>query len=75
MLENFIYSVNVTFPIFLVMVIGWFLRQRGMFNDNFINIFNKVINEKRFKVNKEYFDDSNRNLDEMLNLIKVENND
>ena len=28
MLENFIYSVNVTFPIFLVMVIGWFLRQR-----------------------------------------------
>lgn len=41
MLENFIYSVNVTFPIFLVMVIGWFLRQRGMFNDNFINIANK----------------------------------
>lgn len=41
MLENFIYSVNVTFPIFLVMVIGWFLRQRGMFNDSFINIANK----------------------------------
>ena len=41
MLENFIYSVNVTFPIFLVMVIGWFLRQRGMFNENFINIANK----------------------------------
>ena len=41
MLENFIYSVNVTFPIFLVMVLGWFLRQRGMFNENFINIANK----------------------------------
>lgn len=41
MLENFIYSINVTIPIFLVMVLGWFLRQKGMFNDNFIEIANK----------------------------------
>lgn len=38
-------------------------------NDNFINMFNKVINEKRFKVNKEYFDNSNKNIEEMLKLI------
>ncbi len=41
MLENFIYSINVTLPIFLVMVLGWFLRQRGMLNDNFVNVANK----------------------------------
>ena len=39
-------------------------------DDNFINIFNKVINEKRIKVNKEYYDNSNKNVGEMLSLIK-----
>lgn len=47
----------------------------NLINDNFINIFNKLINEKRFKVNNEYFDNANRNLDEMLNIIKEGNND
>lgn len=41
MLSNFIYSVNVTLPIFFVMVLGWFLRQRGMLNDNFVNVANR----------------------------------
>lgn len=41
MLENFIYSVNVTIPIFLVMVLGYFLRRRGMLNENFVNVANK----------------------------------
>lgn len=41
MLENFIYSINVTIPIFLVMLLGYFLRQRRMFNDNFVNVANK----------------------------------
>lgn len=40
-MENFIYSVNVTFPIFLVMVIGYILRQIGMLNDNFVTVANK----------------------------------
>lgn len=40
-MENFIYSVNVTVPIFLVMVIGYLLRQRGMLNDNFVTVANK----------------------------------
>lgn len=40
-MENFIYSINVTFPIFLVMVIGYFLKQIGMLNDNFVTVANR----------------------------------
>lgn len=45
-MENFIYSINVTIPIFLVMVIGWILKQIGMLNDDFV----KVCNKFNFKV-------------------------
>lgn len=41
MLENFIYSINVTLPIFFVMALGYFLRQRGMFSEDFIDVANK----------------------------------
>lgn len=40
-MENFIFSINVTFPIFLVMVIGYILKQIGMLNDNFVIVANK----------------------------------
>lgn len=40
-MDNFIYSINVTFPIFLVMVLGWALKQKGMLNDNFVSTANK----------------------------------
>ena len=40
-MENFIYSINVTLPVFLVMMIGWFLKQRGMLNDEFVRVANK----------------------------------
>ena len=40
-MENFIYSINVTKPIFLVMVIGYNLKQIGMLNDNFVTVANK----------------------------------
>ena len=40
-MENFIFSVNVTIPIFLVMVLGWGLKQGGMLNDNFVTAANK----------------------------------
>lgn len=40
-MENFIYSVNVTFPIFLVMVIGYFLRRIGMLDENFVTVANR----------------------------------
>lgn len=35
------FSLNVTMPIFLVMVIGYFLRRIGMFNENFVTVVNK----------------------------------
>ena len=40
-MENFIYSINVTMPIFMVMVIGYILKQIGMLNDNFVTVANK----------------------------------
>lgn len=40
-MENFIYSINVTMPIFLDMVIGYILKQIGMLNDNFVTVANK----------------------------------
>lgn len=40
-MDNFIFSVNVTLPIFLVMALGWALRQTGMLNDNFVTVANK----------------------------------
>lgn len=40
-MSNFLFSINVTIPIFLVMVIGYFLRRIGMLNDNFVSVANK----------------------------------
>lgn len=40
-MENFIYSVDATFPIFLVMVISYILKQIGMLNDNFVTVANR----------------------------------
>ncbi|MCI8991210.1 MAG: AEC family transporter [Eubacterium sp.] len=40
-MENFIFSINTTIPIFLVMVIGYFLGRIGILNDNFVSVANK----------------------------------
>ena len=40
-MENFIFSINVTIPIFLVMVLGWCLKQANMLNSNFVTVANK----------------------------------
>lgn len=45
-MNEFIFSLNVTFPIFLVMVLGWFLRQIDLLTDDFV----KVVNKFNFKV-------------------------
>lgn len=42
-MDNFIFSLNTTLPVFLVIVLGWFLMQKKMFNDNFVNIINKYV--------------------------------
>lgn len=40
-MSNFLFSINVTIPIFLVMVLGYFLRRIGMLNENFVTVSNK----------------------------------
>ncbi len=41
-MSNFLFSINVTMPIFLVMVVGYFLRRINVLNDNFVTIANKL---------------------------------
>lgn len=40
-MQNFIFSLNVTMPIFLVMVLGYILGQIGMLNEDFVTVANK----------------------------------
>lgn len=42
-MDSFIYSVNATLPIFLVMVLGWALMRRKMLNDEFIRVGNRLM--------------------------------
>ncbi len=40
-MNNFIYSVNATIPIFLVILVGYFLREKKVLNENFVSVANK----------------------------------
>lgn len=40
-MDSFIFSLNATIPIFIVIVIGYVLKQIGMLNDEFLSITNK----------------------------------
>lgn len=40
-MDNLIYSLNATMPVFLVMVAGYILRRTGMLNEEFIKVGNK----------------------------------
>lgn len=40
-MSNFIFSVNVTLPIFLVMVLGWVLKEIGMLDEHFVTVANR----------------------------------
>ena len=37
-MSNFMFSLNATLPVFLVIVLGWFLMLKKMFNENFVDI-------------------------------------
>ena len=37
-MDNLIYSLNATVPVFVVMLAGWILRRKGMLNANFVNV-------------------------------------
>ena len=38
MIDNLVYSVNAILPIFLLVVLGWFLRRKGRLTDGFTEI-------------------------------------
>lgn len=42
-MDNFIFSVNVTMPIFLVMVLGYVLRKINFFSEEFVKIANQYV--------------------------------
>lgn len=42
-MNSFIYSINATVPIFLVMIIGWVIKKLGVIDDNFVNKANKYV--------------------------------
>lgn len=69
-MENFLFSINVTVPIFLVMVLGWALRQKGMLNENFVTVANRF----NFKVTLPFMlfrDISSVNIREVFDLKYV----
>lgn len=41
-MENLVYSLNATVPVFLVIVLGYILKQIGWMNDGFIKTANKI---------------------------------
>ncbi|BBF44089.1 transporter [Lachnospiraceae bacterium KM106-2] len=45
-MTNFMFSVNATIPVFLVILIGYFLKQQGMLSEK----FGKILNQFNFKV-------------------------
>ena len=40
---SFLYSLNATVPIFLVMIVGWVIKQIGVIDDHFANVANKYV--------------------------------
>ncbi|MEE1243902.1 MAG: AEC family transporter, partial [Frisingicoccus sp.] len=42
-MENFIFSLNATLPIFIVIIIGWILMQVGIFNKEFTTVADKYV--------------------------------
>lgn len=42
-MDSFIYSLNATIPIFLVMIIGWIIKKLNVINDEFVSVCNKYV--------------------------------
>lgn len=40
-MENFIYSINATIPVFFIIIIGYALKRIGMLDEHFANVANK----------------------------------
>ena len=42
-MENFIFSLNATLPIFIIIVIGWVLMQMGIFTKEFTTVADRYV--------------------------------
>ena len=42
-MENFIYSINATMPVFLVMILGWWLKKIRFLTDDFVTVADKLV--------------------------------
>lgn len=42
-MDNFVFSINATIPIFLVILLGWFLKKINLINDAFADTANKFV--------------------------------
>ena len=42
-MNDFIFSLNSTVPIFFMIFLGWFLKGKGWFNENFVSTANKFV--------------------------------
>lgn len=42
-MDNFIYSINSTMPIFLVMLLGWWLKKIHFLTDDFVTVADKLV--------------------------------
>ena len=42
LIDNLIFSLNATMPLFLVMVVGWFFKNKRLISDEFVNVSNKL---------------------------------
>ena len=43
MLQNFLYSLNATLPIFAVMVLGWILKRVGFLTEGFTKVADRLV--------------------------------
>lgn len=43
MLDQFVFSLNATLPLFLTILLGWFLRWRKLFTDAFTSVANQYV--------------------------------
>lgn len=42
-MDNLIFSLNATMPIFFTMLIGLALKKLGLFSDGFVSVLNKFV--------------------------------
>lgn len=69
-MDNFIFSLNATVPVFLVMVIGYILKLKGKVNENFCNTANDI-NYKLTLPALLFMDISQANIKEVFDLKYV----